>query len=173
MNNFENCGYYTDGECNICGMGTDGEDTFCKYCKDNPNCYYKQLKRLEQENFELKESLKCFQKPEVVKVLTDWRTGELDNLKAENETLKSQLDFEVQKKEVLETENEQLKALCDTYRTCYQAKHSDIKGLLFKYKQTLQEIKEIAKDNIIGCFSNKCDLADKILEKITKAGSEG
>ena len=54
--NFENCGYYTDGECNICGMGTDGEDTFCKYCKDNPNCYYKQLTELKAENYELREN---------------------------------------------------------------------------------------------------------------------
>lgn len=45
----------------------------------------------------------------------------------------------------LKAENEQLKALCDTYRTCYQAKHSDIKCLFIKYKQTLQEIKAIAE----------------------------
>ena len=42
-------------------------------------------------------------------------------------------------------ELEQLKAECDMYKTFYRAKHSDIKGLLFKYKQTLQEIKEIAE----------------------------
>ena len=53
--NFENCGYYVDEECTICGMGTDGEDTFCKYCKDNPNCYYKQLAKLKAENVELKK----------------------------------------------------------------------------------------------------------------------
>ena len=53
--NFENCGYYVDEECTICGMGTDGEDTFCKYCKDNPNCYYKQLTKLKVENENLKQ----------------------------------------------------------------------------------------------------------------------
>lgn len=58
MNNFENCGYYIDDECTICGMGTDGEDTFCKYCKDNPNCYYKQLAELKAENERLKEENK-------------------------------------------------------------------------------------------------------------------
>lgn len=52
---FENCGYYTDGECNICGMGISGEDTFCRLCKDNPNCYYKQLAELKAENIKLKE----------------------------------------------------------------------------------------------------------------------
>lgn len=50
---------------------------------------------------------------------------------------------------ILKAENERLKALCDTYKTCYQAKHSDIKCLFIKYKQTLQEIKEIA-ENIVN-----------------------
>lgn len=53
--NFENCGYYTDGECNICGMGISGEDTFCRFCKDNPNCYYKQNLELKAENDKLKQ----------------------------------------------------------------------------------------------------------------------
>ena len=71
--------------------------------------------------------------------------------------------------EQLKAENEQLKALCDTYRTCYQAKHSDIKGLLFKYKQTLQEIKETADQSNIDCIY-RISVIRKIL---TKAESEG
>lgn len=57
------CGYYDEieQECNICGMGKDREDTFCRKCKDNKNCYYKQLKRLEAENAKLKEYLKMYQ----------------------------------------------------------------------------------------------------------------
>lgn len=55
--NFKNCGYYTDGECNICGMGISGEDTFCRLCKDNQNCYYKQLAGLKAENAKLKSCL--------------------------------------------------------------------------------------------------------------------
>ena len=75
------------------------------FCANEPNCYYKQLKRLEfelkvtkadyeaseQENAELKAeneklkhsnenlrlALKTYEMPEVIKVLTDWRTGEL------------------------------------------------------------------------------------------------
>lgn len=58
--NFENCGYYTDGECNICGMGISGEDTFCRFCKDNPNCYYKQNADLKAENDRLKEEIKRY-----------------------------------------------------------------------------------------------------------------
>ena len=53
-------------------------------CESYNDCYYKQLKRLEQENEELKHrnenlriALKTYEMPEVIKVLTDWRTGEL------------------------------------------------------------------------------------------------
>lgn len=90
----------------------------------------------------------------------------------------------------LKAENEQLKALCDTYRICYQAKHSDIKGMLFKYRTTLQEIKAIANINAVNtCWSilNKCDTCKEakecglqspleklktILDLITKAEEE-
>lgn len=68
---------------------------------------------------------------------------EINLLEAQNEGLKKQ-NADLQK------ENAKLKALCDTYRTCYQAKHSDIKGLLFKYKQTLQEIKKYLKGHKIA-----------------------
>jgi hypothetical protein len=53
-------------------------------CEAVKNCYFKQLKCLEQENKELKHrnknlklALSTYEMPEVVKVLTDWRTGEL------------------------------------------------------------------------------------------------
>ena len=37
---------------------------FCEtnLCSNYPNCYYKQLKRLEQENEELKEEIKLIEK---------------------------------------------------------------------------------------------------------------
>lgn len=60
MSNCKKCGYYSDGECNICGMGMSGEDTFCRLCKDNPNCYYKQLSELKTENGRLKEEILKF-----------------------------------------------------------------------------------------------------------------
>ena len=44
-----------------------------------------------------------------------------------------------------EQECEQEKALKETYLACYKAKHGDITGELFKLKQTLTEIKEIAE----------------------------
>lgn len=73
----------------------------------------------------------------------------------------------------LKAENEKLKALCETYRTCYQAKHSDVKCLLPKYRTTLQEIKRILilhKQELDECLYH--DIHGKILDLITKAGSE-
>lgn len=84
MNNFENCGYYTDGECNICGMGTDGEDTFCKYCKDNPNCYYKQLTELKAENERLKEEIKEVKKYQYEQ---EFLEKEIEELKKRNDKI--------------------------------------------------------------------------------------
>ena len=47
--------------------------------------------------------------------------------------------------EELRKQLEQEKTLKEMYFTYYKAKHSDIKGKLFRYKQTLAEIKEIAE----------------------------
>lgn len=91
----------------------------------------------------------------------------------------------------LKVENERLRTLCDTYRTCYQAKHNDIDGKLFKYRQTLQEIKTIVErpnlyiDNFeiktatevgynYAVICNELELRlHKVLELITKTESEG
>lgn len=48
----------------------------------------------------------------------------------------------------LKAELEQEKALKETYLTCYKAKHEDIEGELFKLKQTIVKIKEIAEEQI-------------------------
>lgn len=69
----------------------------------------------------------------------------------------------------LQKENEQLEALCDTYRTCYQAKHSDIKCLFPKYKQTLQEIRKYAVDLIDGVKGGcEPDIGTILLKKINE-----
>lgn len=75
----------------------------------------------------------------------------------------------------LKAEIERLKALCETYRTCYQAKHSDIKCLLPKYLTTLQEIKVICdyenEYNSIGIDDYKRMIKD-IVNLITKTEVE-
>ena len=68
----------------------------------------------------------------------------------------------------LKAELEQEKALKETYLTCYKAKHEDIEGALFKLKQTLTGIKEIAEEK-----ANVNDwLALEILQKISECEVE-
>ena len=77
-------------------------------------------------------------------------------LKADNETLKSQLDFEVQKKEVFEAENERLKSclqeieeIAEDTRDCkqYEIDHDCFNDTrckaLREFIETLQEIIDI------------------------------
>ena len=77
----------------------------------------------------------------------------------------------------LEAENEKLKEEINEYKKHSKCAWKCFEGTLCeegeKYKTTLQEIKGIAKDNLIGCFADKCDLASEILQVITKAESEG
>lgn len=46
---------------NVCELGESGSEHYNLFCKDNPNCCYKQLKRKEQECEELKKTImyKC------------------------------------------------------------------------------------------------------------------
>lgn len=48
----------------------------------------------------------------------------------------------------LDSKIKRLEVECDMYKTFYRAKHDDIKGILFKYKTCLQEIKKIAETEI-------------------------
>ena len=88
------------------------------FCDNNPNCYYKQLKRKEQECEELKEQLK--RKEENYQKLLNKSNKYIHNLVDEN----------VQDISNLARQLEQLKAEND------------------KLKQTLAEIKEIAEKEV-------------------------
>ena len=66
-NNFE--GRYEHIK-NVCELGERGAEYYNLFCKDNPNCYYKQLKRKEQE---LKNICKAFD----IEYATDEETGNL------------------------------------------------------------------------------------------------
>ena len=61
-------------------------DTPYNFCKHNPNCHYKQLKRLEQENKELKE--KYSHVLELAKTNADSNEYCLQELEKENKELK-------------------------------------------------------------------------------------
>lgn len=54
------CEFYTANIKYNCKLDTVGGDNTCFICSNNPNCYYKQLKRLEQENKRLNERLYCY-----------------------------------------------------------------------------------------------------------------
>lgn len=128
------------------------------------------IKKKDRENAELKA---------YKDVNEDFKTA-WEELKAENETLKSQLDFEVQKKEVLEAENDRLKEELATYRAIGVREVCSDKAnkLADKYLGCLQEIKEICKETCRKRCTNDCLGTKKhcgygqILQLITKAESE-
>ena len=117
----------------------------------NHYCYYKKYAYEHQECKELKKCLLQVQNASI--------------------SLNKQIDQ-------LKAEIEQEKALKETYLACYKAKHEDIEGTLFKLKQTLTEIKEIAKENIRiadleglnGVYRR--GLAKQILQKISEVTNE-
>ena len=151
-------------------------------CSECHNCYYKQLKRAEKTMQEIWDRL-------------GKTSDELLRKEQECETLASQLDFEVQKKECLEQECEKLKA--ENY--CLKRKISLYENLLkldftqsrnaeevvqhanylreqgrivlieenHKLKQTLTEIKEIAKK--VKVYD---PLAKRILQKISEVEND-
>jgi len=94
-------------------------------CENNPNCYYKQLKRKEQE---------C-------------------------ETLASQLDFEVQKKECLEQECEELK---DKLNCCFCNPHVELNDT-----EKLRKCKEIKE-----CFRRQLDQLKAENDELTSKCSQ-
>ena len=53
-NNLEG-GYYNQN--NLCECGIQGLESYPFFCKDNPNCYYKQLKRAKQKLEKIKQYL--------------------------------------------------------------------------------------------------------------------
>lgn len=136
------------------------------------------IKKKDRENAELKA---------YKDINEDFKTA-WEELKAENDRLKSQLDFEVQKKEVLETENERLK---EDYIKLSQQKdldnvrwqkrctdlHIEDKAKADKYWLVLQEIKEIAEKECKDCLDKRSDSCwicpyYPILDLITKAEEE-
>ena len=184
------CGYFceADNECSICGMGTDGEDTFCKNCKDNPNCYYKQLKRLEQENARKKDMIERQWK--LLEQCGVHAGGELrrvsyllEKLRKENETLRTKtfgLDSKLtsmceQNKELTEDnlnlskENERLKEEVKLF----QYAHDNEQDRRRRFEDCLQEIKDYLNtlSGIDNDFVNT-ETYLRVLDCITKAESE-
>ena len=129
---------YTCGaeECN-------GAIVACRACD---NCYYKQLKRKEQE---------C--------EFSNLRIIQLQETLSQYETDLSTKDCIV---ETCKAQYKELKAENDLFRTC----HDNEQAKRRKYEQTLAEIKEIAKDeSYIGFWDEQIS---EILQKISEVEDE-
>lgn len=128
-----------------------------KLCKYNPNCYYKQLARAEQENKRLLEIINA--KP--------LETVDIDSA------------FEIEKlKEQLKAKEQE----CEELKKCLlQVQNASISlnKQLDKLKQTLIEIKAICNNNdelqgnfnVVDCDKYKLgkhNLANKVLQKISE-----
>lgn len=107
----------------------------CAICNDRPNCYYKQLKRKEQECEIWKNQVLTIDDETITVQITQQQFEDYNQLKAENEKLK----------EILKV-----------------WKYSDVQHIfkINKYEQTLTEIKEIAKNMNNECFYDDFDCED-------------
>lgn len=90
-----------------------------KLCVDNKNCYFKQLQRLKQENEDLKFYIDSYKVADKIK-----------KLEKENKQLKADL-----------------KAETEQAQKWYQ-RETDKHYIAIKYKQALEDIREIAKCRI-------------------------
>lgn len=114
---------------NICALSFDDYRDFEEdyFCKDNPNCYYKQLLRKEQECKELKTKL------------INW-LGKVSLRQSEKEFCEQQLN---QLKVELQAEKEKVKELNKVAEYFMEEDGKIYTRKEYKYKQTLAEIKPI------------------------------
>lgn len=110
---------------NVCELGESGSEHYNLFCKDNPSCYFKQLKRKEKACKEWKEEYRA-------------KVEELNEL--EEKLLRKEQECEELKTIIQRHDNDNnalLKEvedkLCEYYR---------------RYKECLTEIKEIAEEQI-------------------------
>lgn len=143
------CGYLEcDTKCMIYGYGLSGEDTFCRECNGNPNCYYKQLKRLEQKNEMIINEYNKLQ----AEIIGDMEFKEimltgitplkvLQNLKERNRELQSFYDVH----ESFKTDFDTNRKLLDNYRSALEEINLILDELKqqYDYITDYSEIKEI------------------------------
>ena len=78
-NNFE--GRYEHIK-NVCELGERGAEYYNLFCKDNPNCYYKQLQREKQNSQEARDTaIKEFNRAEKLKMLLKRKEQECEKAK--------------------------------------------------------------------------------------------
>ena len=120
-------------------------------CNKNPNCYYKQLKRKEQECERLKAKCKKYGE------INEQETKDYAELKAENEELRKNLvDKHTSRCFRLVTHREFDKLIMETVQLRQENK---------KLKQTLTEIKEFFNEECIICKENYINITGEICEE--------
>lgn len=173
-------------KCNWCDFEPDAEP-YCRIndgedlsCEDNPNCYFKQLKRKEQECEELHRRTAS-----IIYSLTGGRLSySTYTLEGCEDAYRDQLSIDVERAtKELEEENAKLKQECknleEELRGCrigikdISIESTEICKISEKYKQVLDEIEKFAQDiaetkGWINCTYNALK-AESILDIINKA----
>lgn len=154
-----NGGYYIQH----CYCGLQG-DNYC-ICNKNPDCYFKQLKRLEQEN---KEKINILE--QIINILyPNANDDELYDVAFNSEYI-DKLKELIKSNERLQKENEDLKAEIDrqkdtiTYLQNYDMCHK----ILIQYKQTLEEIRSYCEEQNLKADYTACEILsiiDKVLDE--------
>lgn len=122
-------------------IGCKEHNTKLNFCKNNPDCYYKQLKRLERQ---YEDVLK------LAKENADSNEYCLQELEQENEKLKEEITK-------LSDPRYQISKVNEGY---YNRMNT--------YKQALQEIREICKNSHTSASEDYYRTADKIQAKINE-----
>ena len=155
------------------------------YCGGYDICYYKQLKRKEQEYEELKKELqKNFKEKDTLHLIIDRlleASGyDTNTASAEDfEDVYEHMRYEQQQLDQLKAENEQLKEKYKELGQCakqlkdyFEQEKESLSNRFLKLKQTLTEIKEIAEaESYLSPQSTRL-LVHKILQKISEVEDE-
>lgn len=160
------CEYYFDGKCRCMDASIMQDFYLCPQCNNNPNCYYKNWERKEQECEKLKEGYS---------ELTDIVSPYMDDFTGYNEELGG-FDIVLCVKELMEqldqlkAENKELKDLntrLDNQRETYWKGYQ-------KLEQTLTEIKALAivLKNICPEFIKDGNDSMKAINEILQKTSE-
>ena len=122
-------------------------NTKLNFCKNNPNCYFKQLMI---ENEELKSRLKILDEEDFVVEVSETEFKRFQELKKENEELKIQLKI--------------LEALSSPKILTNETLNMMMFDKAQKYETVLEEIRDIAKEGSKSVFADED--CDKIIDKI-------
>lgn len=172
-NNFE--GRYEHIK-NVCELGERGAEYYNLFCKDNPNCYYKQLKRKEQECQEVMDNyvkLDNQRVREYNKLVDKYKAKE-----QECESLKSAFSLDTKMLEQteervsdLEKQLDQLKAeneeLKEKFKKFFNMDNQECWNIAFldnereRYKQAIDLISDICNE-MDGVYPLSLDILDII-----------